>query len=1288
MALRSKAAVSRVRAAVSARNWAYRAGNHSMRVGDLATAEARVSNAVDGFDDEPAWIQRLGFIQEKRGKYYEALATYNRAISLDGSVAEWYYRAGVCARKLGQSDEANELFQHAIDREPTHKRAAIAMVATLPRNLPGWRRMELLEKVIAANPETTTIQEAAHLAYSMRRFEDVISFVSRLREMGGAEINDLIILGSALAVLGEVANAYEVLNEAGELGTESKFETYGPGILLDQRSEWESSALIYEHHWQRTNQRNHYSAFGAAYALDRQYRWQDSLIWYERALRHTSNHPAYWAYKYAHALERVSNYSDAIVWYSRALHLGGGKQWDWYYRLGSCMTQGGNFREGYISLRRWLLKRSDAGVDTASAKSSDVDRYATVMENGNRIVEDLAAQSFGEALVARSVALSEEIDTQSRNLFDKARKFSILARQQLETGEFARADHFYDVAYKATGMADAEILDEWTSMLAKYDRYEVACRRILDHREFSRPDGLDLKKLIKSNYDRRRLRYAEYSDRFALAPQTVLFESYWGTRINDNPLAIYRSAIRDERFRDYEFFWTWDQKCDVPDDILDDERTHIVKYGSAFYDRILATADILINNTSFVEYFHRREGQRYLNTWHGTPLKTLGKHIGTGVLEHANVARNLLQCSDLVLPNEYTAEKLVNDYDVAALASFDISVIGSPRLDSVITASDRAKRHVRKVLGLEMTGLGAQRVVFYAPTWRGSASAKGQDLELALDTLRILAEDQKSVVLYRPHHLVPVEDSPGLPSNVLIVDESLDTYDVLCAADILVTDYSSLLFDFLATGRKVISYVPDLEHYRTERGLYIEPWEIVDEVATTEAELRTLLREDWAGPSKRYESSKRRFAANEDGAVGGRVLDLLLGASATGVASKQSDQEKTPLVFFESMIPNGIRSSFENLCSQISNDNYDLVLALDAKSLEQNVDRLSGLGNLPESVAVLGRIGSALNTLEERYAVERFSKNHGNVSKEIDELVNSGYRREFSRVFGRPSGANFIDFEGYSRFWSSLFSRGVPENCRSGVIVHNQMPREAEVRFPHLKEIVGNYAHFDAVASVATSISDDNREFARSLGVSNADEMTVVHNTLNVEAIRRSSNSESLWQRDDSDELRVVAVGRLSPEKNQTLMLEAIREVKTTHPNVSLKILGDGPSRSSLESLIISMGLAENVELVGFVDNPMPTIAGADVMAVSSLHEGQPMVILEAMCLGTPVVSTPVPGCVEAVKLGVGIIAGYDPGEFGAALIQAKNEKSQRTFDAYVYNSMAKSEFKEFILQMDRDMLA
>ena len=68
MALRSKAAVSRVRAAVSARNWAYRAGNHSMRVGDLATAEARVSNAVDGFDDEPAWIQRLGFIQEKRGK--------------------------------------------------------------------------------------------------------------------------------------------------------------------------------------------------------------------------------------------------------------------------------------------------------------------------------------------------------------------------------------------------------------------------------------------------------------------------------------------------------------------------------------------------------------------------------------------------------------------------------------------------------------------------------------------------------------------------------------------------------------------------------------------------------------------------------------------------------------------------------------------------------------------------------------------------------------------------------------------------------------------------------------------------------------------------------------------------------------------------------------------------------------------------------------------------------------------------------------------------------------------
>lgn len=1269
---------------MSSRSWSYRSGNSALEAGDLKTAESRVQAAVGDYDERPDWIQRLGLIQERRRKYEDALFSYYRAIGLDSSRAEWYYRAGVCARELGRITEANELFEYAVDRDHNHKRAADALGATIPNELPGWRRMELLERALGASDNIGTMREAARLAYAMKRYSEATRFIDSIQQVGSESAEDLVLLGSALASSREIRRAYEVLVEASNRKGHKEAIAHSPGVLLDQRGEWENAFRIHEVHWLESAGENRFAAFGAAYALDRQYRWKQALDWYEKALESSSDHTAYWAYKYAHAFERNEDYDNAIIWYSRALDLGGNRQWDWFYRLGSCLYTVGRYVEASVALRRWLLKRLGVGTELASSSEARLfDPYSHYDESTGLTNLQLISNSFDLTLQANSRRIAIDIDSQLVGVASVPAKYLAKARQDQETGNLIDADRNYGIAYDASGRSTAQTLAEWSEILIRGREFKKVCRLILDHREFARPDGLDTSKTIKSDFDRRKLRYAEYRSRFGLDFQTVLFESYWGTRINDNPLAIYHAMVQDPRMDEYKFYWTWDGKSPIPKDLVDDGRTILVIYGSDHYDRVLATAEVLVNNTSFVQYFTRRAGQRYINTWHGTPLKTLGKKIGTGVLEHANVARNFLQATDLVMPNTYTAKKLCTDYDIGSIATVIPSVVGSPRIDRMLNHSVDSREKILADLGITSgTALG-MRIVFYAPTWRGSATDKGQDEELILSTLQILAEFDDVLTLYRPHHMVPVVETSEVPSNVYVVDQVIDTYDLLAASDMLITDYSSLMFDYLATGRRVICYVPDIDTYRSERGLYLDPAEVISEVAYDEDALRLLLAETEVIADSKYSSSRAQYTAAEDGKASERVVDLVLTGDRTDLLNAPAEGARKSIVFFESMIPNGIRSSFENLCAQLDAEEYDLTLVLDVNQVEKSQDRQTGLGNLPDTMSVIGRVGSSLVTLEERYALAEFSKNFGVVSEQLENLVNAAYAREFQRIFSRPNNAIFIDFEGYSRFWNALFARGCPGNCRSGVILHNQMSREAEIRFPYLQEIARNYAYYSGVASVANAIDEGNREFVRKMSVTNGDSMSVVHNSMNVEAVRRAADSgRSLWGVDASSSLKIVAVGRLSPEKNQSLLLEAVRELIKARPDTRLKILGDGPSRNSLESSIQSMGLASNVEILGFVENPMPTMAGADVLALSSLHEGQPMVIFEAMSLGTPVVSTPVPGCIEAVGMGTGVIADYDPARFADAILEASNLEPSELFDVELYNSRALEEFSCFIRSM------
>lgn len=1246
---------------VSRRHRAYFIGNEALKNNDLRKAERKVSSAVGSEDVPAAWVQRLGFIQERSGNYHGALKTYYRAIAKDSTHAEWYYRAGVCAKAVDDSMRAVELFETAVRKRTGHERAASMLAASIPRDTPGWRKLELLELAHESSNSIDIARSTARINFHMHRYARVVEILGGSAVVNELNENDVVLLATSYSEQGQYEQAFSLLKKLWDRAGKNK-RGDGPGGYLTKRGDWANAAAIHEHAWNSGQFKNSETAFQAGYAYDRQYNWSNALKWYERALQTPEGDSAYWTYKYAHAFERLHDYATSALWYKRALMLGGFKQADWFYRLGTVNYQLGEYREAYSALESWAELVSP---NTDSKMSATADLASTD--------EDSTKSDYLDRIAAESEGLRDELMTRTSGLELLPEKLLAQARSARRTGNTAKAWLSYQQYLEHKFETSMEYVLEAASFGCSLGHAQKACEILLTRREFHRPDGIDMKKSIKSNYDRRRLRYAEYCDRFPIDERAILFESYWGTQVSDNPLGIYLSMVHDERFEDCRFYWVIQDNVTIPRSLLDDGRTILVSYGSMSYDRLLATAKIVINNTSFVEYYQRREGQRYLNTWHGTPMKTLGKRIQTGVFEHANVARNFLNVTDFALPNEHTARVLFEDYDIAGITHVSPKIVGSARLDTLLTTDGADSSGIKNVLNLPDSG--ECQIVLYAPTWRGSADNKGMDVELAEAVLHELGSLENTIVLFRAHHLAESAVA-GLDGNFQVVPRSVDTYSLLKCVDVLVSDYSSIIFDFLATGRKTVAYVPDLDDYVEERGLYLNPYDLLDHVASTPEELLKMVADSVSVQGPRDRSTVEEYCKYEDGGASRRILDLLaspLPQPPTG--------ERQSIVFFESMIPNGIRSSFENLCHLIDRDRFQLNVALDVKTLETDAKRQQGLSNLPKDVGVIGRIGEHLMTLEERYAIDQFSRRFGNVSEQIQALVNNAYRRELRRVFGGQPGVTYVDFEGYSRFWNSLFSRGVPGTQRSALILHNQMDLEMSRRFPYLAEIVRNYCHFDSIASVSDAITASNIRAIAEVGVEMDSRLRTVHNTIDADTILcRSAAGSSLWVARPAARNRIISIGRLSPEKNQALLIESMALVLKEVPDAQLMIVGTGPSGSTLQALIDDLNLGSSVYLAGYEPNPMTTLRESNLLALSSVHEGQPMVIFEAMVLGVPVLTTPVPGCIEACSYGDGHVSSWDVRQFAADIVDRLTARSAaREYDVNEYNSMALREFDAFI---------
>src|SRR5699024_10198371 len=150
-----------------------------------------------------------------------------------------------------------------------------------------------------------------------------------------------------------------------------------------------------------------------------------------------------------------------------------------------------------------------------------------------------------------------------------------------------------------------------------------------------------------------------------------------------------------------------------------DRRVKFVRLGSHGYNHAMATAKYLVNNATFPHSFAKREGQIYLHTWHGTPLKAMGYDVPGEAVLTRNVARNFLACDYLLAPNDATASMYIDAYRMVNVFQGKLICEGTPRIDRQFI-SDKEKEGVRAQLraaGVELPD--GRPIVLYAPTWKG-----------------------------------------------------------------------------------------------------------------------------------------------------------------------------------------------------------------------------------------------------------------------------------------------------------------------------------------------------------------------------------------------------------------------------------------------------------------------------------------------------------------------------------------------------------------------------------------
>lgn len=354
---------------------------------------------------------------------------------------------------------------------------------------------------------------------------------------------------------------------------------------------------------------------------------------------------------------------------------------------------------------------------------------------------------------------------------------------------------------------------------------------------------------------------------FPIKQNKVVGSNMKGKRYGDNPKYVFDSIMKKDPSVDLVWLLNDTNNEDVPSNV------RIAKNSILSQVYELATAKVWIDSNAKQHGFLKRKGQTYIQTWHGSyGLKKVGKDLpNPSRIDLDNVFYNFNRVDLTVSNSKRTSEIFRTAFDYQG----ELIECGSPRNDIFFAEADNYIDKVKKFFNVE-----GKRIVLYAPTFRNDFRLS--DYNIDFDRLKESLAKKfggEWVVLIRlhPYNLAQAKDFIKYSDTVLNATDYDIMQELLVASDILITDYSSCMFDFVTTGKTCFLYADDIDKYKKERDCYFELEDLPFPLARNNDELNSIIElYDQEKYSVDLKALFKQVGLSESGCASDQVADFII----------------------------------------------------------------------------------------------------------------------------------------------------------------------------------------------------------------------------------------------------------------------------------------------------------------------------------------------------------------------------------------------------------------------------
>ena len=393
--------------------------------------------------------------------------------------------------------------------------------------------------------------------------------------------------------------------------------------------------------------------------------------------------------------------------------------------------------------------------------------------------------------------------------------------------------------------------------------------------------------LRKTKYLLEIVRYTYYYLFYKVDDKTIFFESFGGASASCSPKAIYNYLIENKDYKDYKFIWAF--KNPKKDHLIKKNKNLIiVKSKSKDYYKYLSKSKYWIVNSLLDLSVIKKKNQIYVQCWHGTPLKKLRCDITvTGSVLNTKeevIKRNNLDVAKIdyfISPSKYSTEKFTSAFNLKNLNKENIIIEkGYPRNDKLINYTQNDINDIKEKLNIKTN----KKIILYAPTFRDDEhkSGLGYTYKLNIDFDKLKKELGKDyVILFRAHYFIANSfDFNKYKDFVYNVSDYDDINDLYIISDLLITDYSSVFFDYAILKRPILFYMYDYKNYKTKlRDFYLDLKELPGPIIEKQEDLVKDIKQIdkvFNKYKEYYQTFNKKFNPYEDGKSSIRVVKEII----------------------------------------------------------------------------------------------------------------------------------------------------------------------------------------------------------------------------------------------------------------------------------------------------------------------------------------------------------------------------------------------------------------------------